>query len=287
MRSLIFGGTGMLGRALVREARERGWPALALARSHADVTDGAAALRWARLFRPEVVFNCAAATRVDECEERRAEAFAVNGEAVAGLAAAASAMGARLVQVSTDYVFDGAAREPYAEDAAVAPLSVYGASKRLGEEHALGCEAALVVRTSWLFGPDGPNFVGTMLRLIAERRLPLRVVEDQTGCPTYAPFLAAALCDLVEAGATGVIHYRNREPVSWYGFAREIAACWERGVEVVPVATRELPRPAARPAYSVLAVDRFEALVGRRVEHWGWGLSRYLTELRRAPGGRT
>ena len=113
---------------------------------------------------------------------------------------------------------------------------------------------------------------------------PLRVVDDQVGCPTYTPFLAGALCDLAEAGASGVFHYRNREPVSWYEFAREIAACWERGVEVVPVTTREFPRPAPRPAYSVLAVDRYEALVGRRVEHWGWGLSQYLTDLRRGGG---
>jgi dTDP-4-dehydrorhamnose reductase len=124
-----------------------------------------------------------------------------------------------------------------------------------------------------------------MLRLIAERRLPLRVVDDQTGCPTYTPFVAAALCDLAARGATGVVHYRNREPVSWYGLAREIVARWQPEVEVVPVATREFPRPAARPAYSVLAVDRFEALVGRVVEHWGVGLSEYLTGLRRSGAG--
>ena len=124
-----------------------------------------------------------------------------------------------------------------------------------------------------------------MLRLVEGGRLPLRVVDDQVGCPTYTPFLAAALCDLVERGATGIVHYRNREPVSWHGFAREIVACWRPEVEVVPVATRDFPRPAARPAYSVLAVDRFEALAGRRVEHWGWGLSEYLTGLRRRGAG--
>ena len=285
MRSLVFGGKGMLGRALVSEAQRRGWPARGLSRAEADVTDGAAVQRWVRQFEPQVVFNCAAATKVDECEERRDEAYAVNGEAVARLAEAAAAAGAGLVQLSTDYVFDGAAREPYAEEAPTAPLSVYGASKRLGEERALAYERSLVVRTSWLFGPGGANFVAAMLRLIAERRLPLRVVDDQTGCPTYTPFVATALCDLAERGATGVVHYRNREPVSWYGLAREIVARWQPGVEVVPVATREFPRPAVRPAYSVLAVDRFEALVGRVVEHWGVGLSEYLTGLRRSGAG--
>jgi dTDP-4-dehydrorhamnose reductase len=271
----------MLGRALVGEARRRGWPVLGLSRLQADVTDGAAALRWARVFGADAIFNCAAATQVDACEERRDEAFAINGEAVAGLVAAAAATSARLVQISTDYVFDGAAAEPYDEEAPPAPLSVYGASKRAGEQHALAYDRALVVRTSWLFGPGGPNFVATMLRLIDEERLPLRVVDDQTGCPTYTPFLAAALCDLAAAGVAGVVHYRNREPVSWFGFAREIAGCWRGGVEVLPVATGDVPRAAPRPAYSVLAVDRCERLLGRRVEHWGWGLSHYLTDLRR------
>jgi dTDP-4-dehydrorhamnose reductase len=146
------------------------------------------------------------------------------------------------------------------------------------------------VRTSWLFGAGGPSFVTTMLRLAAQRK-PLRVVDDQVGCPTYAPFLATALCDLARAGARGVVHYRNREPVSWYGFAREILGQWDRAAEVAPCTTAEFPRPAHRPAYSVLAVDRCEAILGRRVEHWGWGLSEFLTGLRRQgridslPGG--
>jgi dTDP-4-dehydrorhamnose reductase len=280
VRSLVFGGTGMLGRAVVAQARRRGWAALGLSRGHADVRDGDAVSRWVREFQPEAIFNCAAATAVDACEERREEAFAVNGEAVANVAAAAASRRARLVQVSTDYVFDGAGGEPYGEDAPTAPLSVYGASKRVGEVRALAYDRALVVRTSWLFGPGGPNFVATMLRLIAERRVPLRVVADQVGCPTYTRFLASALCDLVQRGAAGIVHYRNREPASWCELAREVAGAWDRSVEVQAIRTADFPRPAPRPAYSVLAVDRFEELVGRRVEHWGWGLSEYLTSLR-------
>jgi len=270
----------MLARALVAEARRRDWPVLALRRGDADIRDAAAVERWADAFAPQAIFNCAAFTAVDACEERGAEADVINGEAVANLAAAAQRRRARLVHVSSDYVFDGTAREPYAEAHPTAPLSAYGRSKLLGERRALTAPKALVVRTSWVFGPGGASFVATMVRLLRARQLPLRVVDDQVGCPTYTPFLAAALCDLAAAGAEGIVHYRNREPVSWYELAREIAALWDRTAEVVPVKTVDFPRPAPRPAYSVLAVDRYESIVGRRVEHWGWGLSQYLTGLR-------
>jgi len=276
MRALIFGGTGMLGRSLVHEARRRGKAALALSRLHADVTDPRRVSYWMDSFRPSVVFNCAAFTRVDDCESRRQHAFAVNGEAVGHLVTAARAGGARLVQVSTDYVFDGRGERPYREDDATGPLSVYGASKLDGERRALAADDALVVRTSWLFGPGGANFVATMLRRMEQGLTPLRVVDDQLGCPTYTPYLARALWDLAAAGAHGIVHYRNRDPVTWYGFTREIAHLWDRRVEVVPVTSDEFPRPAPRPAYSVLDVERFETLTGRRVEPWGLGLVEYL-----------
>ena len=283
MRCLVFGGTGMLGQAVVAEARARGWAALGLSQLQADVTDGERLRGWADAFRPEVVVNCAAFTKVDACETESERAFAVNGDAVANAAAAAERAGARLVHVSTDYVFDGAAKEPYIEEAPTAPLSVYGRSKLAGEAHALASEKGLVVRTSWLFGPGGPNFVATMVDLIEAWRVPLRVVNDQEGCPTYAPFLARALLDLACLGATGVVHYRNREPVSWYAFAVEIARLWpgqSGAVEVVPITTADFPRPARRPAWSVLDVTRFERLAGRQVEPWEWGLIETLGYLR-------
>jgi dTDP-4-dehydrorhamnose reductase len=281
MRTLIFGGGGMLGRAVVRAARRRDLPALALTREQADVTDRERLLYWAEAFRPELVVNCAAYTKVDACESDRERAFEVNGRAVAHAVAAAERAGARLIQVSTDYVFDGAARRPYAEDASPAPISVYGESKLEGERRALAYERALVVRSSWLFGHGGPNFVATILGLIERGERTLRVVDDQTGCPTYTPYLAEAIWELARNGAAGVVHYRNREPVTWCGFAAEIARLWDTGVEVVPVTTAEFPRPARRPAYSVLAVDRFEQATGRRVEPWGLGLVEYLADLRR------
>jgi dTDP-4-dehydrorhamnose reductase len=279
MRCLVFGGAGMLGQAVVAEARSRGWDALGLSREQADVTDRDRLLGWADDFRPELVVNCAAFTRVDDCEKEEQRAFAVNGEAVGHAAAAAAKAEARLVHVSSDYVFDGEAREPYREDAPPAPRSVYGRSKLEGEKMALAYERALVVRTSWLFGPGGPSFVTKMVDRIEAGR-PLRVVYDQEGCPTYTGFLAAALLDLATRGATGVVHYRNREPVSWYAFAVEIARQWSGTAEVAAVTTAEFSLPAPRPAYSVLDVARFEEIAGRRVEPWEGGLAETLSWLR-------
>lgn len=281
MRCLVLGGTGMLGRAVVAEARSRGWAALGLSRDQADVTDPDRLAGWVRSFHPEVVVNCAAFTKVDACEDQSAHAFRINGEAVAHVASAAALTGARLVHLSTDYVFDGAAQEPYSEDAPTGPLSVYGSSKLAGERHALDYDRGLVVRASWLFGPGGPNFVATMVGLIEQGKVPLRVVADQFGGPTYTVFLARAVLDLARRGATGLVHYRNGEPTSWYAFAAEIARLWSGAVTVVPVATTEFPRPARRPAYSVLDVARFEELAGRPAERWIWGLAEYLTWMRK------
>ncbi|HKI03929.1 MAG TPA: dTDP-4-dehydrorhamnose reductase [Thermoanaerobaculia bacterium] len=282
----MLGGAGMLGQAVVAAAESRGWDVRGLSRQQADVTELDRLLEEAETFRPEVVLNCAAFTKVDACEEETERAFAVNGEGAAHAAAAAARVGARLVHVSTDYVFDGRfegrAREPYREDAPVAPMSVYGRSKLAGERNALAYDRSLVVRTSWLFGPGGPNFVATMVSLIEAGRVPLRVVADQEGCPTYTPFLAAALLDLARLGAVGVVHYRNREPVSWYAFAAEIARLWSgAAVEVVPVTTAEFPRPAPRPAWSVLDVARFEEIAGRPVEPWQRGLEETLARMRK------
>jgi dTDP-4-dehydrorhamnose reductase len=280
VRALILGGEGMLGSAVSAVARRRHQPALALGRRQADVTDRERLLYWADAFRPEVVVNCAAFTRVDDCETDPETAHEVNGRAVDNVVAAADRAGARLVHVSTDYVFDGEASEPYREDDPTEPRSVYGASKLDGERRALAYPGSLVVRTSWLFGPGGANFVATVIRLIDAGKLPLRVVADQVGCPTYAPFLAAALWQLAELRASGVVHYRNREPVSWHGFATEIARLWDGSVEVEPLTTDQFPRPARRPAYSVLDVGRWEEMAGRRVEPWGLGLVEYLAEIR-------
>ena len=276
MKVLVFGGAGMLGQAVEQEARSRGWDVLALSREQADVTDRGRLLEWAGTFQPDAVLNCAAHTKVDACETEVDRAFAINAEGAGNAAAAAESVGARLVHVSTDYVFDGKAHDPYREDAPTGPLSVYGKSKLEGERRALEYDRALAVRTSWLFGPGGPNFVATMVGLIEAGKVPLRVVDDQVGGPTYTPFLAKALLDLAGLGATGVLHYQNREPVSWYAFATEIARQSGGAVEVMPVTTAEFRRPAPRPAWSVLDVTRFEEITGRPVERWDRGLADLL-----------
>ncbi len=278
MRALIFGSGGLLGQPLARELERRGIERLGLDHAAADIADRARVTDAVRSFRPDVIFNCAAYTKVDDCEEQPALAHEVNGKAVGYLAAAARAASAVLVQVSTDFVFDGAARLPYLEESRTAPLQVYGQSKVEGERQALEWERSIVVRTSWLFGAGAPSFVATIVRLLT-RPAPVRVVDDQIGCPTYAPFLARALIALAERGARGVVHYRNDGPVSWHGFAVEIARRVAPGREIAAISTPEFPRPARRPAYSVLDVERYETIVGRPVESWRAGLDDCLPAI--------
>ncbi len=279
MRALVLGGTGMLGQAVAAEWRRRDVAVLALSSSQADLTDRQRLLYWADTFRPQLIVNCAAFTQVDACEEQREHALEINGRAVENAVAAAELHDAALVQVSSDYVFAGGGSEPYPEDADTGPLSVYGESKLLGEQSALRYRRALVLRSSWLFGPGGPNFVLTMRRLMLAGT-PLRVVDDQTGCPTYTPYLARAIWDLAQRGSHGVMHYRNRQAVSWHGFAVAISSHVRPGHEISPVPTEEFPRPACRPPYSVLGVERFEAAVGRPAESWEAGLVAYLDDSR-------
>ncbi len=267
----------MLGQAVAAHWRRRQRAVLALGHAHADLTDRAELLRWAEVFRPELIINCAAFTHVDHCESEAETALAINGDAVAHAVAAAERVGAGLIQISSDYVFDGKADRPYREDAPTGPLSVYGKSKLRGEQEALKYPRALVVRASWLFGPGGPNFVTTIRRLLKTAGGPLRVVDDQIGCPTYTPFLARALWDLAALGISGLIHYCNRDAVSWHGFATEIAWAGAPDAQIDPIATSEFPRPAPRPAYSVLDTQRFETALGRRVEPWLSGLTAYLS----------
>lgn len=276
MRLLVFGAAGLAGRSMAAEGERRGWPVAALARGAADVTRPAAIAAALAAHRPELVVNCAAFTRVDDCEAAEAEAARVNDLAVGHLAAACDRQGVRWIHLSTDYVFDGRSGTAYDEASAPSPLSAYGRGKRAGELRALASPRALVVRTSALFGAGGANFVDTIAARLRRREGPLRVVEDQVTAPTYAPFLARALADLGESAATGLVHYRNREPVSWYEFARAIARELGSDLEIAPVPTTEFPRPAPRPARSVLAVEKFEATCGRRVEPWAEGLGRHL-----------
>jgi dTDP-4-dehydrorhamnose reductase len=267
MRILITGAAGMLGRDVADAARAAGHEAVALARPDLDVTDAAAVRAAVARARPDAVVNCAAWTDVDGAEAHEEEATAVNGQGAANVAEA----GVHTVHVSTDYVFDGTASEPYPEDAPTNPMSAYGRSKLEGEGPVLAHGGA-VVRASWLFGAHGPNFVATMLRLAGERD-ELTVVDDQVGSPTYTGHLAAALVTVTEQRLGGVLHVAGGGACSWYDLA--VAAFEETGatVTVHRGATADLGRPAPRPACSVLGVTRPDT---PRLPPWREGLREYL-----------
>jgi dTDP-4-dehydrorhamnose reductase len=265
----VTGAGGMLGREVVRAASEH--DVVALTHAELDVTDREAV---AAAVEDRVVINCAGFTDVDGAEADEEAATVLNGVAPGHLAAAARA----IVHPSTDYVFDGTKREPYVESDPTAPRSAYGRSKLAGEHAvAVANPRHFIVRTSWLFGVGGRNFVDTMLGLASEHG-ELKVVADQVGCPTYVGHLAKALVELAESDAYGIHHVAGAGACSWFEFATEIFRQVELDVRVTPCTTGEFPRPAPRPAYSVLVSERTDAI---RLPDWHEGLAAYLAE--RAP----
>jgi len=270
MKALIVGGKGQLGRGLAATA-----PAGVTIVSHGidtlDITDAGAVDAVVAAEKPDLILNAAAYTAVDKAESEEPLALAINATAVGHLAQAAHAHGARLVHVSTDFVFDGRAGTPYAPDATTNPLSAYGRTKLAGEQAA--GEGALIVRTAWVYAPTGGNFVRTMLRLMGERP-EVRVVGDQVGTPTYAPGLAAALWTMADKGVSGLHHYTDAGAASWYDFAVAIQeealarGLLKEAVPVIPIATSDYPTPATRPSYSVLDKTSTFAALGGPTPHW-------------------
>lgn len=285
MKVLILGAEGQVGRALIATATTR-IDTIALSRAGCDVGDRTSILRAIDEAAPDLVFNAAAYTAVDMAETDASHARQINEAAVGWIAEATTRRGARLVHVSTDFVFDGTASKPYATDALTGPLNIYGHTKLGGETAALAAsDDNLVVRTSWVYAATGRNFVLTMLRLMAERD-EVRVVSDQVGSPTYALALAEALWDLIAVGACGVQHVTDAGVASWYDFAVAIA---EEGVSagvlkkmprVVPIFTDDYPTSALRPAFSVLDKRGTVALIGRPLPHWRESLRRMINEVR-------
>ncbi|PRZ08101.1 dTDP-4-dehydrorhamnose reductase [Isoptericola sp. CG 20/1183] len=278
-RWMVVGAGGMLGRDLIAVLERASVDVVGLRHADLDVTDPEAARR--ALADADVVVNAAAWTDVDGAETCEAEAFAVNATGAAHVARAARLAGARLVHVSTDYVFDGGATEPYAEKSPVAPRSAYGRTKAAGE-WAARAEAAdhLIVRTAWLYGAHGGCFPKTMARLAAERDQ-LAVVDDQVGQPTWTRDLAELVVRLVAAGApAGIYHGTSTGQTSWYEFAQRVVASAGLSTPVEPTTSDAFPRPAPRPAYSVLGHDALRAAgvepIGDWAERWGVAASEVL-----------
>ncbi|GAB3067258.1 dTDP-4-dehydrorhamnose reductase [Intrasporangium mesophilum] len=277
LRVLVTGAGGMLARDLVPALRTAGHVVTALGRSDLDVTDAAECV--AGVAGHDVVVNTAAWTKVDEAETHEAQAFSVNATGVANLARAATRAGARLVQISTDYVFDGTATAPYAADQPLAPASAYGRTKAAGEWAARAlCPDTWLVRTAWLYGRGGLNFVETMLRLAAGRET-VSVVDDQRGQPTSTVELASLVARLLASeAAPGIYHGTASGETSWHGFARAVFAGAGLDPErVLPTTTHAFPRPAHRPAYSVLSHDTLVAAGIEPVGDWRAGLTAYLS----------
>ncbi|MGD0199062.1 MAG: dTDP-4-dehydrorhamnose reductase [Solirubrobacteraceae bacterium] len=276
MRILVTGAAGMLAQDVIADAQARGHEVLAPDERDLDVCDRGVLDRVFAELLPEAVVNCAAWTNVDAAESSEAAALVLNGEAPGLLAQAANAAGAMLVHISTDYVFDGSATAPYVESDAPAPRTAYGRTKLAGERAVLAAGGAhAIVRTAWLYGVGGRNFVATMLGLARDGREEVAVVADQIGSPTYSGHLAHALVEIAERRLSGLMHVAGGGQCSWADLAQAAFVAEGLECEVRPVTTAEFPRPAPRPAWSVIVSERSDV---PRLPAWREGLADYLAQ---------
>ena len=280
MRILVTGASGMLGHALI-PVLEKDHQVFGLTRTDCDLCDEKTVRKIFLRQKPDTVVHLAAFTNVDGCELDPEKAKAWNEFATLNVAKAAMDIDAALLYTSTDYVFDGQANRPYSEDARTNPLSVYGKTKLMGEKYVQGMlERSFIVRTSWLYGTGGRNFVSTIMGLAREKS-ELRVVNDQRGSPTYTRHLAESLAELVMTREYGIYHVTASGDCTWFEFARKILDLFGlQEIQVVPISTPECNRPAPRPAYSVLANQRLISMEVGLLPHWEQGLESYLAEIR-------
>jgi dTDP-4-dehydrorhamnose reductase len=275
MKAMIFGATGLLGKALTHEWS--GDEVVALSSRDVDIRDGERVREVVRKNGPDWIVLSAAYTDVDGCESNPDKAFAVNRDGAVHVAAAARETGSRMMFLSSDYVFDGKSKTPYETEDPRNPQSVYGRSKAEAEVRLLeALPDCCVARTSWLFGVGGKCFPDTILKLAASRPA-LDVVNDQRGCPTYAGDLANAIVDLCHKNASGIVHVTNAGDCSWFEFAQEIVKDAGLSTEVRPVSSQQMSRPAPRPAYSVLSPASLR-VCGVEMPEWKDALRRYLKE---------
>ncbi len=284
----------MLASDLCPLLSEEGYEVVALSRTQLDITDASMVRDVVERVQPWCVVNCAAYTRVDDAEDEKDLAFSVNAAGAGNLAMTAGRVGARLVHVSTDFVFDGEKNVPYKEDDAPNPLNTYGMSKLQGERLVRdGTDDYIIIRSSWLYGPGGENFVRRIISKAGESE-ELSVVYDQVGSPTYTADLAAAVLHLMEEAPAGVYNFSNEGVASWYDLAyMAVEAARAKGVSLKlrrlkPILTEEYPTPAKRPRYSVLDKERYRDTTGTAIAHWVDALSRYVDSMwqgRRTGGG--
>lgn len=286
MRLLITGGLGLLGKEIAR-VFEGSAGIRSTDREEWDVTDPAACRREVDGFRPDVVIHCAAWTAVDRAESEAEAARLLNVEGTRNVARACRERGAVMVTFGTDYIFDGASSRPYREEDPANPLSVYGKTKWAAEQ-ALREEGGdhLLVRTQWMFGPAGKNFIRTILEK-ARQGETLRVASDQVGCPTFSRDLAGAVRNLLGARARGTVHFSGEGETSWFGLARYVLErCGLPAALLSPAQTRELPYPAPRPAYGVLSKEKYRAITGASPRPWEDAVGEYLEMIDPEGGAR-
>lgn len=279
-RILVIGAKGMLGNDLVQVLRSSlqtdevlGWDI-----DEIDIQEEKSTVAKIENLQPRIVVNAAAYTDVDGCELHQEKAFAINAEGMRHVALGAVRGGAKVVYLSTDYIFDGKKGKPYVENDPPNPLNVYGHSKLRGEQYVQEVvKDALIVRTQWLYGRHGNNFVDVILRQAREKEV-LSIVNDQIGLPTYTVDLSKAISLLIGRDARGIFHVANSNPCTWYDYAQRILELSGiKGVTIIPISSRELGRPATRPSYSILDTQKFKQETGMILRPWSEALKDYLS----------
>ncbi|MGG0590887.1 dTDP-4-dehydrorhamnose reductase [Priestia megaterium] len=273
---LITGANGQLGKELVELFTAKGFEVYGFGRNKMDITNQAQVQEVISTLKPNIILHSAAHTQVDLAESEPEQAFSINAYGTRNVAVAAEAVGAKLVYVSTDYVFDGTTDKPYDEFSPTSPLGVYGRSKLAGEQFVRDFHSKFfIVRTSWVYGKHGNNFVKTMLKLAKEKK-ELSVVADQIGSPTYTLDLANSILEIVASEKYGIYHVSNGGSCSWYEFAKAIFEESGMDIKVNPCTTAEFPRPAARPVYSVFEHMSLQLNGFQKPRKWKEGLSHFL-----------
>lgn len=281
MRLLVTGAGGMLGQAVVPCLESRGHDVAAMPKEQLDVTNYTQVHDAVSAHKPDLVIHCAAFTKVDQAEKEPDLAYHINGYGTENLAVVCASLNIPMLYISSDYVFDGEQKTPYTTWDATRPLSIYGKSKLAGEKAVMRhLRRFYILRTSWLYGPHGKNFVDTILTN-AEQGRPLRVVSDQHGTPTCTLSLSETIADLIATGRYGVYHASDDGVTNWFEFARAIVSNSGLKTEVHPIETKDMPRPATRPKYSVMDKTTLVSTIGRELPPWEESLNAYL-QLRRA-----